>query len=298
MDILLYTAGEFQAGIAIVAVAVAVVMWLVCRIGYGRQLRDVSSRFTRYREQSRKVSDELEKANHQIISGDEKIDSLNATIAQGVEDLAAEQKTNEEWAEHNEIWHGERESLEIERENLKSEVVELSRKEASLTVDLSEIHEQIDTARKELFEVNTTANEYKKKFAGEKSGHDRLKKAYDKVLAEVTRMTNELKTVNAKMKDAEKLANSINVQLAEVLKEKADLQQALTDIGISKTGVRHKLTAQIVKYGQKFGVRLAHKEGKRTLTEWESGGLMVTETAAKMKVKKLETAVIEIESGE
>ena len=225
MDVLLYTAGEFQAGIAIVAVAVAVSVWFVCRVGYGRQLRDARSRFGRYREQSRKRIADLKNEN----------DTLLRTI--------------------------------------------------------DENSTQFLKQGEELFQANQTANEYKHKFAGEKSGHDRLKKAYDKVLAEVTRMTNDLKGVNADL--AEGLAEK-----AELENKLTDLKKVLTDSGISKTGVRHKLTAQIVKYGKKFGVRLARKEGKLTVTEWESAGLMVTESAARMKIKKLETAVIRIEPGE
>ena len=302
MDILLYTAREFQAGIAIVAVAVAVIVWLVCRMWYERKTETE-------REWHERVKKTLAEQRDEAL---EKIERLNATIAQNAEEL-------DEWAGENVKWHSERESLnatiaqnaeELEakdedRKGLQGLVNEKAEEIDRLLRTIDEDSTQCLKQGEELFQANQTANEYKKKFAGEKSGHDRLKKAYNKVLREVKRMTGETKQLRAEVKYEENIANNINGQLEEVLTEKAklksklaDLQQVLTDSGISKTGVRHKLTAQIVKYGKKFGVRLARKEGKRTVTEWESAGLMVTESAARMKIKKVETATIEIESGE
>ena len=90
-EILLYTAQELQAAIVLVAVGVALVVWLVTRWCWGRMLHDVTSKYRREVEHCNKRGDELEDANSIITDKDKQIESLNATIAQQAEDLQVAQ---------------------------------------------------------------------------------------------------------------------------------------------------------------------------------------------------------------
>ena len=289
METLQYTAHQLQAAIAIVAVGVALVVWLVTRWCWSREVE--------------RLSEIAKFQDGELADKNEKIESLNATIAEQAADLQAVRQDFRRLLEN--IRYAKQRMIERFCGENCPEVAE----------DISDVDYMVVIAATIKDDLNT----YKKKYAGEKSGHDRLKKAYDKVLAEVTEVQAQKQELERKeanlIVEASELhqdleaAKTRNNQLAdhngelevELGKEQdkvAKLEAILADKGISKTGKRPKLIAHITRHGAKFGISLYKGVGSGKYCQWISKGFMVTKTAAEGKIKSLENSEIVIEESE
>ena len=261
----LYTALHLWIAVALGIIATAPVVWLIVRRGW-------IIRHARWDSISEKQG--------------RKIESLNATIAQQAEDLERAHAVNGQ--SESQVRHFQKTASE-----LKEDVAALRTQNGKQVKMIGERDEEIKMGKEKYFESNETANTYKKKFAGEKSDHGRLKKAYDKVVAEVAeiqRRKEELEGVETDNRnEIKELEGFLDAQKAEIKAFRG------------KPTATGKIRAVVRKIGGKgrnagkFTVALRDEEKNRW--EYDRHTVFVTPTAAEQAALKLNTTEVVVEEG-
>ena len=255
-------------------IATAPVVWLVVRRKGIKRMRGLEETAQHYI----KAADERDK---EILGKNDEIESLNATIAQQVEDLERAHAVNGQ--SESQVRHFQKTASE-----LKGDVAALRTQNDKQFKMISERDEEIEMGREKYFESNNTANTYKKKFAGEKSGHDRLKKAYDKVVEEVAKIQRRKEEL-----DGIEIDNRNEIKR---LQELLDERNAEIIAFRGKPTATGKIRAVVRKIGGKgknagkFTVALRDEEKNRW--EYDRHTVFVTQAAAEQAALKLNTTEV------